>query len=136
MPSIPEFLLVALVLTLTPGPATALVLRVAARDGRRAALATATGNSVGVLLWATLSAVGVSSLILASQVAYDGLKFGGALVLVTLGVRSLLHARRAGREPWAEPTDPATAEPVPRGRSLAAGWRARISARACSWSVS
>jgi threonine/homoserine/homoserine lactone efflux protein len=89
--SIWEFLLVALVVTLTPGPATALVLRVAARDGRRAALGTVVGNSMGVLMWATLSAVGVSSLILASQVAYDVLRFGGAALLIVLGVRSLLR---------------------------------------------
>ena len=91
MGSIWEFLLVALVVTLTPGPATALVLRVAARDGRRAALGTVVGNSMGVLMWATLSAVGVSSLILASQIAYDVLRFGGAALLIVLGVRSLLR---------------------------------------------
>jgi threonine/homoserine/homoserine lactone efflux protein len=89
--SVWEFLLVALVVTLTPGPATALVLRVAARDGRRAAMGTVVGNSVGVLTWASLSAVGVSSLILASTVAYDVLRFGGAAVLIVIGIRSLLR---------------------------------------------
>ena len=86
-----EFLLVALVVTLTPGPATALVLRVAARDGRRAAIGAIVGNEIGVLTWALLSAVGVSSLIVASEVAYDVLRFGGAAVLIVLGLRSLLH---------------------------------------------
>jgi threonine/homoserine/homoserine lactone efflux protein len=89
--SVWEFLLVALVVTLTPGPATALVLRVAARDGRRAALGTVAGNSAGVLLWASLSALGVSSLILASQLAYDVLRIAGAVVLIVLGLRSLLR---------------------------------------------
>src|SRR6476660_5536256 len=101
MRSIWEFVLVALVVTLTPGPATALVLRVAARDGRRAALGTVAGNSVGVLLWASLSAFGVSSLILASQIAYDVLRFGGAVVLIVLGTRSLL--RRGSDEPTSAP---------------------------------
>jgi threonine/homoserine/homoserine lactone efflux protein len=86
-----EFLLVAVVVTLTPGPATALVLRVSARDGRRAALGAIVGNEIGVLGWATLSALGVSSLILASEIAYDVLRFGGAAVLIALGLRSLLH---------------------------------------------
>jgi len=108
--SIPEFLLVALVVTLTPGPATALVLRVAARDGRRAALGAVAGNSIGVLVWACLSAVGVSSLILASQIAYDVLRIGGAAVLIYLGVRSIL--RRGDL----------TAE-EPRGR---VGWRSGL----------
>ncbi len=96
MSSWPSFLLVAVVVSLTPGPATATIIRMSARSGRRTALAAIAGNSVGVLLWAALSAVGVSSLILASRIAYDVLKFGGAIVLVTLGIRSLLHSRRAG----------------------------------------
>ena len=91
MRSMWEFLLVALVVTMTPGPATALVLRVAARDGRRAAVGTIVGNEIGVLTWATLSALGVSSLIVASEVAYDVLRFGGAAVLLVLGLRSLFH---------------------------------------------
>ena len=52
MRSVWEFLLVALVVALTPGPATALVLRIAARDGRRAALGAVVGNEIGVLTWA------------------------------------------------------------------------------------
>src|SRR5689334_17375120 len=91
MRSLPEFLLVALVVTLTPGPATALILRVTARDGRRAAAGAVAGNSLGILVWAGLSALGISSLILASEIAYDVLRIGGAVILVGLGLRSLLH---------------------------------------------
>jgi threonine/homoserine/homoserine lactone efflux protein len=105
--SVPEFLLIAVALTLTPGPATATIIRVAARDGRRAALSATMGNGVGVLTWAMLSALGVSSLIVASQIAYDALRVLGAALLILLGARSLLHrsadsvapggsARRAG----------------------------------------
>ncbi len=63
MHAIPELILIALAVTLAPGPATAMILRVAARDGRRAALGATLGNGAGVLLWGCLSAVGVSSLI-------------------------------------------------------------------------
>jgi threonine/homoserine/homoserine lactone efflux protein len=124
MNSWPSFLLVAVVVSLTPGPATATIIRTSARSGRRTALAAIAGNSLGVLLWATLSAVGVSSLILASQIAYDVLKFGGALVLVTLGIRSLLHSRRAGAASFGPPAD-AAPDPAP-SRGVAAGWRAGV----------
>jgi threonine/homoserine/homoserine lactone efflux protein len=124
MNSWPGFLLVAVVVSLTPGPATATIIRTSARSGRRTALAAIAGNSLGVLLWATLSAVGVSSLILASQIAYDVLKFGGALVLVTLGIRSLLHSRRAGAASSGPPAD-AAPDPAP-SRGVAAGWRAGV----------
>ncbi len=90
MHAVPELVLIALAVTLAPGPATAMILRVAARDGRRAALSAIVGNSAGVLMWGCLSAVGVSSLILASEVAYDGLRIGGAAVLIIIGLRSLL----------------------------------------------
>jgi threonine/homoserine/homoserine lactone efflux protein len=74
-----------------PGSRTATIIRIAARDGRAAALSAVVGNSTGVMLWAVLSAVGVSSLILASEVAYDVLKIGGAAFLIVLGLRSLLQ---------------------------------------------
>src|SRR6187551_2628810 len=91
MRSVPEFLLVALMVTITPGPGTAAIIRVAARDGRGRAVSTVVGNSVGVLTWAALSAIGVSSLILASEIAYDVLRVGGAVFLIILGVRSLVR---------------------------------------------
>jgi threonine/homoserine/homoserine lactone efflux protein len=93
MRSIPEFFIIALIVTLTPGPGTATILRVAVRDGRRAATSAILGNSAGVLIWGILSAVGVSSLILASQIAYDILRITGACVLIIMGLRSLLHRR-------------------------------------------
>jgi len=104
-----EFLAIAVVVTITPGPGTATVLRVAARDGRRAATQAILGNSVGVLFWGALSAVGVSSLILASTIAYDALRVAGAAMLVAIGVRSLVGRERSSR---------------PNGeRARPAGWR-------------
>ena len=95
MPSLPEFLLIAVLVTITPGPGTATILRVAARDGRRTALGAVVGNSCGVLFWGALSAVGVSSLILASKIAFDVLRIAGAALLIVLGVRSLMRHRGA-----------------------------------------
>ena len=105
------FLLVAVLVTLAPGPATAMVLRVAARDGRAAALTATLGNAVGVLAWAVLSAIGVAALIAASEIAFDVLRFGGAAILILLGLRSIL--RPGGVE------EPAAA----RLRSGRRGWR-------------
>lgn len=119
MHSIPEFLFIALLVTITPGPGTATVLRVAARDGRAAARGTILGNSLGVLTWGVLSAVGVSSLILASQIAYDVLRIGGAAVLIALGARSLLARHRV-----AEDAQDNQQEQEERRRR--AGWRAGL----------
>ena len=91
---LPAFLLVALVVVLTPGPATALVIRNALRGGARAAWATTAGNSTGIFLWATASVLGFSALVAASETAFLVLKVGGAVVLVWFGIQSLLRARR------------------------------------------
>jgi threonine/homoserine/homoserine lactone efflux protein len=124
--SLPEFLLVAVLVTLAPGPATAMILRVAARHGRRAAFATTAGNSVGVVVWAVLSAVGVSSLVAASQVAYDVLRIAGAAVLVWIGLRSLLRRdSQPGPEPGATLPGalPGAGPGAAGGHHQAAGWR-------------
>jgi threonine/homoserine/homoserine lactone efflux protein len=108
-----EFLAIAIIVTITPGPGTATILRVAARDGRRAATSAIFGNSIGVLLWGALSALGVSSLILASHIAYDVLRIAGAAILIVLGIRSIL-----GRRDKPAPRSDRTQRP--------AGWRAGL----------
>ena len=121
MHSLPAFLAVAAAVTLTPGPAFALLLQVAAVHGRRAALANIAGNSLGVLVWGLLSAVGVSALVAANQLAYDALRLTGAAFLLYLGIRALL-ARRAH-------TPPATAAGDLARREHRSGSVARRAAR-------
>jgi threonine/homoserine/homoserine lactone efflux protein len=93
------FLPIAALMTVTPGPGTAMIVRSALRGGVRTALATIAGNSAGVLAWAVLSAVGISALVAASEVAFAALKVTGAAVLIYLGARSLLARRRGEPEP-------------------------------------
>ena len=68
MPS--GFIPIALVLTLTPGPATALVVRRAVAGGTREAFRTVVGNATGVAGWALLSALGVAALVIAFDFAW------------------------------------------------------------------
>ncbi|HZC07906.1 MAG TPA: LysE family translocator [Ktedonobacterales bacterium] len=85
----------ALLLAIVPGPSTAVILRQALRNGRRAALAATLANEVGALCWALAASFGVSALVAASHVAYDVLRVAGALALVALGVQALWRSRRA-----------------------------------------
>lgn len=98
------FVPVAILLTLTPGAATVLVVHNAARRGRHGALMTTLGNSVGVAVWALATAVGLAAIVAASAVAFTAVKLIGAVALVYLGVRALFHA---GEEP-----EPAAARPA------------------------
>lgn len=92
------FLPIAVVVTITPGPATALIVRSALRGGRRAAAATIAANACCVLTWGLLSVLGISALVAASEVAFTVLKLAGAGMLVWLGVDALRSAGRDEKE--------------------------------------
>jgi threonine/homoserine/homoserine lactone efflux protein len=93
-----SFLGVAVLVSLLPGPATALVVRSAAVHGRREAFQTVLGNSTGILFWALASVLGISALVAASEAAFFGLKVVGAVVLVYLGVQALRGVGKAAGE--------------------------------------
>lgn len=88
------FTLVAAVLTLTPGPDTMLVVRNVLRGGRRQGVVTTLGICSGLFVHATLSALGVSVILMHSATAFHLIKLAGACYLVWLGVQSLYGAVR------------------------------------------
>jgi threonine/homoserine/homoserine lactone efflux protein len=91
------FVPVAALLSITPGAATALVVRNAARGGRRHAFLTTSGNSIGVLAWGCFAAVGIATLVATSAAVFDAVKLAGAVVLVAIGLRGLLAREPRGR---------------------------------------
>ncbi|MDQ1305693.1 MAG: hypothetical protein QG671_1525 [Actinomycetota bacterium] len=108
MRSVSAFLVVAAAVTLTPGPAFALLLQVAAVHGRRIALANIVGNSAGVLIWGMLSAAGVSALVAASQIAYDVMRLAGAVFLLWLGIQAVRSRQEAPTSPASSAITPGT----------------------------
>ena len=88
------FVAVAAVVICTPGQDTALTIRSALSGGRRCGLATAGGVALGQAAWTLATAVGLASLLTASQPAFMALKLAGAGYLVALGVQTLLRAIR------------------------------------------
>jgi threonine/homoserine/homoserine lactone efflux protein len=91
------FALVALVLSVTPGPDMALVLRNSVRGGRPAALRTIFGIGAGLLGWAAATALGVAAVLAASTTVFTVLKILGGIYLVYLGIQTLLALRRGER---------------------------------------
>ena len=104
------FVGVAALLTISPGPDMALVLRNALAHGKRAVLPTAAGVGTGCLIWGAASSLGVSAFLSASAQLYDALKLAGAAYLIVLGVLALRVAwhHRVG--------SPATSEQAPLSR--------------------
>ncbi|MBV9603954.1 MAG: LysE family translocator [Solirubrobacterales bacterium] len=87
---------IAAVVIVVPGPDTALVTKNAVLHGRGAALGTAFGVETGLAVWTVASAIGVASLVRASDTAFTLLKLIGAAYLVWLGVQAIRAARRGG----------------------------------------
>lgn len=97
------FTIVAALMTVTPGMDTALVLRTALVEGRGPAFRTGLGIGLGCLTWGIVTALGLSALIAASELAYTVLKYVGAAYLVWLGVNLLMSG---GHVPELGPAEP------------------------------
>ena len=99
------FLTTAIVLLLVPGPAVLYVVTRSIEMGRSGGLASVAGITTGTIAYVGLATAGLSSLILASRVAFDAVKYAGAAYLFLLGVRRLLGR---GLEPPDENAVPRT----------------------------
>ena len=86
------FLLASFLLAIVPGVGTAMLVKQSLRGGRRAAFATVAGLQLGVAFWAVAAGLGLSVLLVASEVAYHVLRVVGVVVLLWFGVRALFGA--------------------------------------------
>src|SRR3954454_331452 len=84
-----------------------MVVRNAVRGGRRRALVTTAGNSIGVLAWGCFAAVGIAAVVATSAEAFTAVKLVGAVLLLVLGIQSLRRRREpdagTGRRPRGAP---------------------------------
>jgi threonine/homoserine/homoserine lactone efflux protein len=95
--TIATFVVAVFLISASPGPAVALILRRAALRGFRSAVATVLGLELGLYLWALAAAAGFAALVAASEAGYLALRVVGAGVLLYLGLRSLRSAWRERR---------------------------------------
>jgi homoserine/homoserine lactone efflux protein len=87
------FLVITVVLFLTPGPIVTLVVTTGARSGVRAALMTVAGGVTGNALLLAAIALGLGWILKTSAEVFDYLRWIGAAYLVWLGIQAW---RRAG----------------------------------------
>src|SRR5262249_52346800 len=83
------FLAIAVLLIVMPGPDTAMVTKNALVGGRRAGMLAAVGGAGGPLIWTTAGPPAIAALLPAAEVAFDALKFAGALYLAWIGIQTL-----------------------------------------------
>ncbi len=89
------FLAVVAVLTITPGPDMALVLRNGVRGGSSTAWWTALGCCTGIACYAVATTAGLSALLIKSHTAFTTLRLVGGIYLAYLGATALWHARKS-----------------------------------------
>jgi threonine/homoserine/homoserine lactone efflux protein len=89
-------LIAVTLLTLTPGVDTLLIIRNSARGGWLDGAVSSLGICSGLFVHATVSALGISILLLHTAWAFSALKFAGAAYLIWLGLGS--WKRAVGRQ--------------------------------------
>jgi len=100
------FALVCLAMALTPGPNMLYLISRSISQGRAAGLVSLIGVAAGFVVYLVCAALGITALLMAAPVAYDLLRFGGALYLAWLAWQAI---RPGGAAPFAVrelPKDP------------------------------
>ncbi|MFI9383068.1 LysE family translocator [Kutzneria sp. NPDC052558] len=116
------FVVTCVLVLIAPGPSLAVMLTQSLRSGRAGGLATVAGNTMGLAVWATASAFGLTALVRTSEIAFVVLKVAGAVYLCWLGIQSL---RRSRHEPAPLATAEDTGRPSPMA-SLRAGFMTNV----------
>ncbi|MEV7865578.1 LysE family translocator [Streptomyces sp. NPDC088124] len=98
------FAAMSFLLIVVPGPSVLFVVGRALAQGRRAALTTVLGNTLGAYVLVVAVALGVGAVVERSVVVFTALKLVGAAYLVYLGVKAIrqrgaLQASFAGQGP-------------------------------------
>ncbi|ADB35897.1 Lysine exporter protein (LYSE/YGGA) [Kribbella flavida DSM 17836] len=108
MPSIQHllaFAVTALIVIVVPGPSVLFIVGRALAVGRREAMLTMVGNTLGAAVMLVAVALGLGTLIAASAIALTAVKLAGAAYLICLGVhafrtrKSLAEALTGGVKP-------------------------------------
>ncbi|MFF9160835.1 LysE family translocator [Streptomyces longwoodensis] len=82
------FAAMSFLLIVVPGPSVLFVVGRALAQGRRAALTTVVGNTLGAYVLVVAVALGVGSLVERSVLVFTALKLAGAAYLVYMGVKA------------------------------------------------
>jgi homoserine/homoserine lactone efflux protein len=91
------FLLITMVLVVTPGPIVTLVIATGASRGTRAALVTVVGTTLGNALLLAAIELGLSWVLRNAAMLFEVLRWVGAAYLVWLGIQAWRHAGHSTR---------------------------------------
>jgi threonine/homoserine/homoserine lactone efflux protein len=96
MPSVQHlvaFAITAFIIIVVPGPSVLFIVGRALAVGRREAVLTMVGNTIGAAVMLVAVALGLGTLIAASAIALTVVKLAGAAYLIYLGVQAFRHRK-------------------------------------------
>lgn len=82
------FISASFLLAITPGPDIVYTLTRGITQGRKAAMYAAFGFNFGILFHTSFAALGISAILRTSALAYQGIKYAGAVYLIYLGIQT------------------------------------------------
>ncbi|MGF6726140.1 threonine/homoserine/homoserine lactone efflux protein [Paraburkholderia sp. GAS41] len=89
MPHFLLFLATSIAITLAPGPDNLQVLARGISQGRAAGLVAALGFAAGITFHTTLATLGIAALLRSSPLAFQAIKYAGAVYLIWIGIKAL-----------------------------------------------
>jgi len=109
MPDLAHFIpfaIATLILNLTPGPDMMYIIARSLGQGRRAGVVSTFGISAGCLFHAFAATVGIAAMLRAWPIAFDVVRYTGAVYLVYLGIRLIARRHRDGEVVETAPVAP------------------------------
>jgi threonine/homoserine/homoserine lactone efflux protein len=88
--NLPTFILAGILLNLTPGADTMYIVGRSIAQGKKAGIYSALGISTGILFHTTFAAFGLSLIVARSAMAFNIIKYAGAMYLVYLGIKMII----------------------------------------------
>ncbi|MCP3932807.1 MAG: LysE family translocator, partial [Bacteroidetes bacterium] len=95
LPNLSIFLLAALILLLTPGPAVLYIVARSLDQGRLAGFVSVLSIEVGNFVHVLAATLGLSAILVSSALAFSIVKYMGAAYLIYLGMRRLYAGKTA-----------------------------------------
>ena len=92
LPTFVTFLSASVLLAVTPGPGIMYVLTRSLAGGRREGVLSSLGTLVGGFVHVIAAGLGISAVLATSAIAYQTVRWAGALYLVYLGIRMFRSA--------------------------------------------
>lgn len=88
------FLVLSLFVVMSPGIDTALITKRTIKDGRKDGYKMASGITTGSLVHTFAAAFGLSTILMQSAVAFEIIKYVGAIYLIYLGLSSFISRKK------------------------------------------